>query len=774
MKERNEAAAIDTVVLRKILRLVYCLQKERGASCAFRAHPARKLSVLVPARRDTDQAMLRLKDNLDSTASHVLGKIRSTLPLEALPSTCGFHKLLLSYNTLIQYVHHEYILKFTSSQRSLHKQSNLSFKSLQKKDSFGSRVSSYQHLANLSQTTPNEMAVCGNRRPTRIRSLSYDAIHQDRFVNLVFQEDLEMRGWFGHRLDDVPSTTPVVEETQENNILQLVNLLDVFVRLKEAAGMERATLSSILAAEDAESRMLMNDLVLTAENQRSQQEELNQLPEGTLHDLVREAITMPPQMQQLQRAILNGLELGQLRSQYNENKLWNLTSLYVNKLHSMELLLVEEIEHCTVLSDVDCTAVKNNIGNSSRMNNVLDLAFNVISHEKLKGVIESLSPEEVKGRLLSALSGQAPDEKSTEQNRQNGVKVGVENIAKGVDGLLQEISKAPASKEWEINLYEVHFKKRIGQGAAGTTYLARWSGLDVAVKVASITEMGLDGWRKEVQALQKLHHPNIIRLLGSVYHPSPLTFCLVLEYCDGGDLSVALQKCTPRNFFFHVASSISKGMSYLHNKGIIHRDIKPGNILLDGMVSSGNFSVKITDFGVATESNNGGDQDPTAETGTYRWMPPEVIRHETYSQTADVYSSAILFWQLLSRESPFANMSQIEAAAAVAMNDARPPFPSGVPGSIQSFIEKCWTRDPDRRPSFDQILEELEVISHSLTEEQLRWIECPIGHPVYQESAKERPAYPKLELPSIHEANNLKVPKRRGIKALFSRKSVHF
>jgi mitogen-activated protein kinase kinase kinase 11 len=772
MKERNEASPIDTVVLRKILRLVYCLQKERGASCAVRAHPNKKLSVLVPARRDTDQAILRLRDNLDPTASHVLGKIRSTLPLEALPSTCGFHKLLLSYNTLIQYVHHEYILKFTSFQRLLHKQPNSSHKSLQKKDSFGSRVSSYQHLANLTHAS-NEMALCGNRRPTRVRSLSFDAIHQDRFVDLVFQEDLEMQGLLGQRLD-VPSITSAVEETQENNILQLVNLLDVFVRLKEAAGIERATLSSILAAEDAESRLLMNDLVLTAENQRSQQEELNQLPEGTLHDLVREVITMPPQMQHLQRAILNGLEFGQLRSQYNDNKLWNLTSLYVNKLHSMELLLVEEIEHCTVLSDVDCTTVKCNTGNSSRKNNVLDLAFNVMSHEKLKGVIESLSPEEVKGRLLSALSGEVPDDKSTELIQQNGVKIEVENIAKGVDGLLQEISKAPASKEWEINLYEVQFKKRIGQGAAGTTYLARWSGLDVAVKVASITEMGLDGWRKEVQALQKLHHPNIIRLLGSVYHPSPLTFCLVLEYCDGGDLSVALQKCTPRNFFFHVASSISKGMSYLHNKGIIHRDIKPGNILLDGMVSSGNFSVKITDFGVATESNNGGDQDQTAETGTYRWMPPEVIRHETYSQTADVYSSAILFWQLLSRESPFANMSQIEAAAAVAMNDARPPFPSGVPDSIQSFIENCWTRDPDRRPSFDRIRDDLDAISNSLTEEEQRWMECPIGHPVYQESAKERPAHPKLDLPNIQEVNNLRVPKRRGIKALFSRKSVHF
>lgn len=193
-------------------------------------------------------------------------------------------------------------------------------------------------------------------------------------------------------------------------------------------------------------------------------------------------------------------------------------------------------------------------------------------------------------------------------------------------------------------------------------------------------------------------------------------------------------------------------------------------------MSSGNFSVKITDFGVATESSNNNNgtnnEDKTAETGTYRWMCPEIIRHEAYSETADVYSSAILFWQLLSRECPFANLSQIEAAAAVAMNDARPPFPSGTPASIQSLIESCWTKDSSNRPSFDKILANLEdILSNSLTEDEQRWMECPIGHPVYQESAKET-VIPKLDL---QVEMQLKVPKKqRGIKALFSRKSVHF
>lgn len=97
---------------------------------------------------------------------------------------------------------------------------------------------------------------------------------------------------------------------------------------------------------------------------------------------------------------------------------------------------------------------------------------------------------------------------------------------------------------------------------------------EVAVKVASITEMGLDGWKTETSSLQRLHHPNIIRLLGSIYNPSPLTYCLVLEYCNAGDLSAALTKETPPNFFDRVSKDMACGLAFLHSRDVIHRDIK--------------------------------------------------------------------------------------------------------------------------------------------------------------------------------------------------------
>ena len=148
--------------------------------------------------------------------------------------------------------------------------------------------------------------------------------------------------------------------------------------------------------------------------------------------------------------------------------------------------------------------------------------------------------EEMKEKLLQGLATNDKKLANASSHHLTDISLG-EQVNVAIGDSPPVLPSLPASKEWEINLYELKFLKRIGEGAAGTTYLANWTGLNVAVKVASITEMGLEGWRTEVQSLKMLHHPNIIRLLGSVYHQNPLTFCLVLEYCNGGCTSRLLK-----------------------------------------------------------------------------------------------------------------------------------------------------------------------------------------------------------------------------------------
>jgi len=153
--------------------------------------------------------------------------------------------------------------------------------------------------------------------------------------------------------------------------------------------------------------------------------------------------------------------------------------------------------------------------------------------------------------------------------------------------------------------------------------LGKYCNQDVAIKVAATSEMGLEGWTAELMSLKKLHHNNVIRFLGSIYNPSPLMYCLVLEYCDGGDLSVALSSVTPPQFFTNVSAGVANGIFYLHKMKYMHRDIKPGNVLLSGDPKSGKFVAKLTDFGLAVRVRDASvTNELTAETGTYRYMAP--------------------------------------------------------------------------------------------------------------------------------------------------------
>ena len=151
------------------------------------------------------------------------------------------------------------------------------------------------------------------------------------------------------------------------------------------------------------------------------------------------------------------------------------------------------------------------------------------------------------------------------------------------------------------------------------------------------------------------------------------------------------------------------------------------NILCDGNIKTGSFTVKVLDFGVATDTSI--LEDKTAETGTYRWMAPEVLQHESYSNMADVYSFAVVLWQLISCKEPYVNVSQIEVARKVALERARPPLLNGTPKVIATLIQACWSENPDSRLPFEKICEMLLDIQESnLTFKELKWLDAPLGH----------------------------------------------
>ncbi|GMI44104.1 hypothetical protein TrCOL_g9246 [Triparma columacea] len=228
----------------------------------------------------------------------------------------------------------------------------------------------------------------------------------------------------------------------------------------------------------------------------------------------------------------------------------------------------------------------------------------------------------------------------------------------------------------------------------------------VAIKATSTcgasktaTSKDLQELRREGEIAAPFKHENICRLLGAVELPH--THCLLYEFCSGGSLHSFLIDTDLPYECLSIALDIANGMAYLHSHDIIHRDLKSTNVLLDG-----NGRAKIADFGLSVLAPRSG-QELTAETGTYRWMAPEVIRHESYSSNADVYSFGIVLWQLITREVPFASLSPIQAAFMVAKEDRRPKIPSNTEEGLARLVHMCWHGEQQTRPSFYYVVQML-------------------------------------------------------------------
>ena len=142
----------------------------------------------------------------------------------------------------------------------------------------------------------------------------------------------------------------------------------------------------------------------------------------------------------------------------------------------------------------------------------------------------------------------------------------------------------------------------------------------------------------------------------------PPVFCIITAYLPGGSLRKYLHHqephSVPLDLVLKLALDIARGMKYLHSQGILHRDLKSENLLLDE-----DMCVKVADFGISCLESQCGSAK--GFTGTYRWMAPEMIKEKHHTKKVDVYSFGIVLWELLTALTPFENMTPEQAAFAV-------------------------------------------------------------------------------------------------------------
>ncbi|XP_055803187.1 serine/threonine-protein kinase STY17-like [Solanum dulcamara] len=267
------------------------------------------------------------------------------------------------------------------------------------------------------------------------------------------------------------------------------------------------------------------------------------------------------------------------------------------------------------------------------------------------------------------------------------------------------------SDDWEIDIRLLKFENKVASGSFGDLYKGTYCSQEVAIKVLKPENLNMDmvkEFSQEVFIMRKIRHKNVVQFIGACTRPPNL--CIVTEFMTRGSIYTFLHK--QRGAFklptlLKVAIDVSKGMSYLHQNNIIHRDLKTANLLMDE-----HGVVKVGDFGVARVQTQTGVM--TAETGTYRWMAPEVIEHKPYDHKADVFSFGIVLWELLTGEIPYAYLTPLQAAIGVVQQGLRPTIPKSTHPKLAELLEKCWQQDPTQRPDFSEILDILKQLTREV------------------------------------------------------------
>ena len=272
---------------------------------------------------------------------------------------------------------------------------------------------------------------------------------------------------------------------------------------------------------------------------------------------------------------------------------------------------------------------------------------------------------------------------------------------------MSENNRAVINDRYEIG-------KRIGRGGMAEIFQARDILLDrpVAIKVLfpefATDPAFVERFRREAQAAANLNHPNIVGVYdwGKVNN----TYYIAMEYVNGRTLADILKQSgtlTPMQVC-DVMSEVASALISAHQNGVIHRDVKPGNILV-----STTGQVKVADFGIARALGSGVEQGLTqtgAVMGTATYFSPEQAQGASTDQRSDIYSLGVVMYEMLSGSAPFTGENAVAIAYKQVHEQAMPlnQRVATVPPEIAAIVAKCMQKSPDDRySSADQVRDEL-------------------------------------------------------------------
>ncbi|KAK3441793.1 hypothetical protein EUGRSUZ_B01726 [Eucalyptus grandis] len=262
----------------------------------------------------------------------------------------------------------------------------------------------------------------------------------------------------------------------------------------------------------------------------------------------------------------------------------------------------------------------------------------------------------------------------------------------------------------EIQWEHLVIGERIGLGSYGEVFHATWNGMEVAVKKffdQDLSGAPLDMFRREVQIIRSLRHPNVVLFMGAVAHPPHLS--IITEFVRRGSLYGIIHRpqCPiDEKRRIKMALDVARGMNYLHTSipTIVHRDLKSPNLLVDE-----NWNVKVCDFGLSRLKHNT-FLSSKSTAGTAEWMAPEVLRNKPSNEKCDIFSFGVILWELATLRIPWSGMNSMQVVGAVGYENRRLEIPNEVNPLVGKIICDCWQTEPNLRPSFVELTGALESL----------------------------------------------------------------
>lgn len=303
----------------------------------------------------------------------------------------------------------------------------------------------------------------------------------------------------------------------------------------------------------------------------------------------------------------------------------------------------------------------------------------------------------------------------------------------------------PSANQSALRVGHFQLGDSLGKGAFGSVYRGlNWmSGETVAVKQVRLGNMPHGELREimaEIDLLKNLKHPNIVKYKGSEKTREYLF--IILEYCENGSLQHICKRFGkfPEGLVGVYISQILEGLIYLHDQGVIHRDIKGANIL-----TTKDGSVKLADFGVATKA--GSLVGNNAVVGSPYWMAPEVIDQSGATTASDIWSVGCVVIELLEGKPPYHQLDPMPALFRIVQDDC-PPLPEGASPVVKDFLLHCFQKDVNLRVSAKKLSKHPWMVSARRQLEQMRSGGSIRGHAEAVKTVKEWNE-------AINESNNL-------------------